>query len=179
MKILVFAGSNSTQSINLQFAKYASTFFNGEVEVLKISDFETPIYSPEREDMDGVPDLINQFANKISSCDLIILSLAEHNGSFSSGFKNLYDWISRIPNRKVFDGRPLFLLSTSPGARAGAGVMATALQRFARDGAEIVGDYSLPSFGDNFDMKHNKITNDTLLSDFHKVVDAVKGIVKK
>tara|TARA_R110000737_G_scaffold193924_1_gene215152 strand:+ start:15551 stop:16090 length:540 start_codon:yes stop_codon:yes gene_type:complete len=178
MKILVFAGSNSDQSINMQLATYASTFFEGEIEIIKISDYETPIYSPEREEKGGIPSLIHDFAQKISSCDLIILSLAEHNGSYSAGFKNLFDWVSRIPNRKVFDDKSMLLLSTSTGARAGAGVMAAALERFPRSGAEIIGNFSLPSFSENFDGVFKKITNDTLLSDFQKVVNEVKLFVK-
>lgn len=179
MKILVFAGSNSAKSINFKFAKYASTFFDSaEKKIIDLSELDIPLFGVDYEDKMGIPPIAHDFAKAISNSDLIILSMAEHNGSYTAAFKSLYDWISRIPNRKVFDGKALLLLSTSPGARGGAGVMASALERFPRDGAEIVANFSLPSFEQNFDSESKKLTNDTLISDFQKVVDKVKAFVK-
>ncbi len=179
MKIVVFAGSNSEKSINLKLATYASSFFKDDsIKILRISDYETPLYSPEREKQNGIPELIEQFASEISQSDLIILSLAEHNGSYSAAFKNLYDWISRIPNRKVWDGKPMLLLSTSPGGRGGAGVMKAALERFPRDGAQVAAHFSLPSFNDNFDSEQNRLTNDSLIIELREVISKVMLFVK-
>lgn len=151
MKILGFAGSNSTTSINKALVNYALTLFpEHETELLDLNDFEVALYSPERETEHGIPTLIQNFAEKISSADLIILSLAEHNGSYSAAFKNLYDWISRIPNRKVWSGTKMILMASSPGGRGGQSVLESALSRFPRDGAEIIGTISLPNFHDNF-----------------------------
>jgi chromate reductase, NAD(P)H dehydrogenase (quinone) len=151
MKILVFAGSNSARSINKQLAEYVANLINDvDKEILNLNDYEVVMYSPEREENEGIPSKIIQLSEKISASDLIVLSLAEHNGSYSAAFKNIYDWLSRIPTRKVFDGRKLFLLATSPGARGGLGVLETANSRFPRDGAEILETFSLPSFYENF-----------------------------
>ncbi|MBL0101186.1 MAG: NAD(P)H-dependent oxidoreductase [Saprospiraceae bacterium] len=32
--------------------------------------------------------------DSIALCDLLIISLAEHNGSYSASFKNILDWAS-------------------------------------------------------------------------------------
>lgn len=175
MKILAFAGSNSEKSINFQLVNYASTFFGSdEVNLCKISHYETHLYSPEREKEFGIPERVIDFAKQISSADLILLSLAEHNGSYSAAFKNLYDWMSRIPNRKVFDGKPLILLSTSPGARGGASVMAAASDRFPRDGAELIGFFSLPSFFENFNETDFRIKNPLLYDEFYAMIEKAK-----
>ena len=57
MKILAFAASNSTQSINRQLLNYATTLIEGaEVEMLDINDYEMPLYSSDREAAHGIPD---------------------------------------------------------------------------------------------------------------------------
>ena len=151
MKIVAFAGSNSKNSINKQLVEFIVSKFTAEqIDVLDLNDFEAPIYSVDRESEFGFPEVILGLAQKISDADLIVLSLAEHNGSYSAAFKNVYDWVSRIPNRKVFDGTKLFLLSTSPGGRGGQSVMETASARFPRDGAELIASFSLPNFYENF-----------------------------
>ena len=59
----------------------------------------------------------------------IIISLAEHNGSYTSAFKNIYDWISVIET-KVWGNKPLILLSTSDGQNAGKTVLSNSLISF-------------------------------------------------
>ena len=45
MKIIAFAGSNSSRSINKKLATYASSLFkNAEVEVLDLNEFEAPLF---------------------------------------------------------------------------------------------------------------------------------------
>jgi NAD(P)H-dependent FMN reductase len=72
----------------------------------------------------------------IEECDVIICSLAEHNRSYSAAFKNVFDWASRI-NVKVFQDKPMFLMSTSPGGYGGGNVMNTAKIFFPSFGADI------------------------------------------
>ena len=89
MKILAFAASNHSNSINKQLVSYISSKFEGhDVEVLDINDYEMPIYSIDREVSGGVPKLAEDFAAKIDGVDLLIISLAEYNGSYSTAFKN-------------------------------------------------------------------------------------------
>ncbi len=151
MKVIGLAGSNSKQSINRQLVHYVlQKLENAETELLDLNDFEAPLYSPEREDAHGVPAVIIELAKKISATDLFVLSLAEHNGSYSAAFKNTYDWLSRIPNRKVFDGTNLFLMASSTGGRGGQSVLEAAQSRFPRDGANLLATFSLPNFSENF-----------------------------
>src|SRR5438046_1510222 len=120
MKILAFAGSNSSVSINKKLIVHtASYFLEDEVKILDLNDYEMPIYSHDRELQTGIPKLAYDFADKIDKSDLLIISLAEHNGNYSVAFKNIFDWVSRIPQRKVFGNKPVYLMATSYGARGG------------------------------------------------------------
>ena len=149
-KIIVFAGSNSKNSINKQLAVYAASQVN-EIKqiVLDLNDFELPIYSIDYEMEYGIPENAQKFLDEIRSSDGIVLSLAEHNGAYSSVFKNVFDWMSRIDG-KLWNKKPMLLMATSPGSRGGATVLEIAKGRFPFMGGNIVADFSLPSFGQNF-----------------------------
>lgn len=150
MKALIFAGSNSSTSINLQLARFASSFLiNAEISELTLTDFDMPIFSVDTESKHGHQEKAKVFLEKISLADKIILSLAEHNGSYSAAFKNILDWSSRI-NDKPFQNKDMLLMSTSPGVRAGASVLEAATKRFPFLGANIVSTFSLPEFHKNF-----------------------------
>lgn len=161
-KIIAFGGSNSSTSINKQLATYASNLLEDvEVEVLDLNDFDLPLYGIDLEKSDGYPKDAERFLELIKNSDGIILSLAEHNGAYSTAFKNLLDWLSRI-DKNVFQDKPMLLMSAAPGGRGGASVMEIALNKFPRLGANISGNFSLPLFGENF--KDGKISD----SDFNE-----------
>lgn len=149
-KILTLGASNSSQSINKILANYtASLIPDAEITLLDLNDFEVTLYSVDRESQSGIPTLIKDFYQKISEADAIILSLAEYNGSYTSAFKNILDWATRI-NQKVWQNKPMLLLSTSPGGRGGATVLESAKQTFPHLGAQVIATFSLPSFHENF-----------------------------
>lgn len=150
-KIIAFGGSSSKNSINKQLAVYAANLFsNATVELLDLNDYEMPIYSVDREKENGIHPLAQQFYDKIGTADLLVISLAEHNGAYASAFKNILDWASRI-NNKTFQQKPMLLLATSPGARGGSTVLEIATKRFPFQGADLKGSFSLPNFNENFD----------------------------
>lgn len=149
-KIIAFAGSNSNNSINKALATYvASQVSNVEVDVLDLNDFELPLYGIDLENEHGIPDNAHAFLDKIKSSDGIVLSLAEHNGAYSTAFKNIFDWMSRIDG-KLWSNKPMLLMATSPGGRGGQSVLEIAKRRFPYMGGNVVADFSLPSFGQNF-----------------------------
>lgn len=170
--IIAFAGSNSSTSINKQLATYASQLVDGAtVTILDLNDFDMPIYSSDKETALGFPKQAVVFVNNLKSADGLIISLAEHNGAYTTAFKNVFDWASRV-EQKTFLNKPLLLMATSPGARGGASVLEMASDRFPRHDAKIVAQFSLPSFYDNF--FEGKITNETLDSELLNKVKLFK-----
>ncbi|KAF7781299.1 hypothetical protein PRUB_b0469 [Pseudoalteromonas rubra] len=159
MKVLVFAASNSRQSINQQLASYAASLIpNAEVEVLDLNDYEMPIYSIERETDGGIPDEAQRFFAKIGAADAIIVSFAEHNGSYSAAYKNLFDWTSRI-DMKVYQNTPMLMMATSPGPGGAKSVLASAVGSAPYFAADVKASLSVPSFFDNFDSEAGELKN--------------------
>jgi NAD(P)H-dependent FMN reductase len=174
MKVIAFAGSTSKTSINKQLVEFAASYFkDDEVEILDLNDFDMVVFGVDKEAATGIPKEAHNFSDKLASADLILLSLAEHNGAYSSAFKNVFDWASRIPSKKVFHDKPIFLMSTSPGPRGGSSVLEIAKNRFAFNGGEIVETFSLPSFGDTF-TQGKGINNETLNEELQTKLEKVR-----
>ena len=166
--ILTIGASTSKNSINKIFAEYTGDLLNN-LQVIKIdlNDFEMPLFSIDIEAEQGFPKGATELNALIEKSDGFIISFAEHNGAYSSGFKNVFDWLSRI-NGKIWRDKPMLLLATSPGARGGQTVLDIALGRFPYMGGKIVGSMSLPSFFDNF--KAGELADEKLKSQLLKLV---------
>ena len=149
-KIIAFAGSNSSDSINKQLAFYAASLVeNVETNLLDLNDFVLPMYSKDLESAEGIPENAYKFLEIIRGCSGIVISLAEYNGAYTSVFKNLFDWLSRAEQKNWLE-KPMLLMAASTGERGGKSVLDIAADRFPRHDAEIVAKFSLPSFNDNF-----------------------------
>lgn len=174
MKIISFAGSNSSHSINKKLAAYAVSLFNTpDAEVLDLNDYEMPLFSVDREEKSGHPQLAKDFLAKIGSADFLVVSLAENNGNYSSAFKNLFDWCSRIRN-DVFQDKPMLLMATSPGKRGGRSVLDIALNNLPRYGGNIRAEFSLPQFYDNFDIDNGVISNPDKALELQNIVNSLR-----
>lgn len=159
--ILAFGGSNSKQSINVQLVRYAAQLLsNVQINFIDLNDFEMPIFSIDRENETGIPKPAHRFKSLIKASDGILISFAEHNGSYSVAFKNILDWTSRIEQNLWLD-KPMCLLATSPGRRGGQSVLQAACTRFPFMGGIVLSHFSLPSFNHTFDAQ-NGITDPEL-----------------
>ena len=150
-KIVVFGASSSSKSINKKLSIYAAgQFKDHEIIVLDLNDYEMPIYSEDKEIKIGIPNEAHNFYSTLKDSDGIIISFAEHNGSYSVAFKNIFDWISRI-EKVVWYNKPMWLLATSTGGGGAQHVLATAQSRMSRGNPHNIPTFSLPEFNKNFD----------------------------
>lgn len=174
--ILAIGASSSKNSINRTLANYvANQISEAKVDLLDLNDYEMPLYSIDKEKRGEVPALIHEFKQKISESDAIVLSLAEHNGSYASVFKNIIDWGSRLEG-KLWETTPIFLLSTSPGARGGKTVFEAFASYWGFNGANIAARLVFPEFYKNFDAEQG-IVNESLKTDFTAQLAALEQAI--
>ena len=155
MKVLAFAASNSSKSINRVLVGYAAERLQAlqpevEVNFLDINDYEMPIYSPDRQAADGIHPLARSLFDEIGAADALIVSFAEYNGFVTAAWKNIYDWMSRI-DQKVWQDKPFVLLAASPGRRAGANVLQTQELTAPFFGMDIKGKFGVGNWAEAWD----------------------------
>ncbi|MCG9681859.1 NAD(P)H-dependent oxidoreductase [Vibrio sp. Isolate23] len=173
MKVLAFGASSSKHSINQKLAFYAAKQIEGaDISLIDINDYEMPIFSEHREKELGSPQQAQQFFKAIGEADIVVISFAEHNGSYTAAYKNLFDWTSRI-NMKVFQNKPVILLATSPGAGGASSVLNTAQGSAPYFAADVKGALSLPNFYDNFDIEEGVVTNQAFNQQLLAIVQAL------
>ena len=176
MKVLAFAASNSIESINKKLVTYAASLVkDAQIEVLDLNDFEMPIFSVDREQAIGHPQQALSFLSKIGQSDAVIISFAEHNGSYCAAYKNIFDWCSRI-NAKVYQGKPMVLLSSSPGPGGAGSVLAAAVNSMQFFDGHVKGSLSVPSFNDNFDKQTGKLVNQEFDNKLREAVSSLSEI---
>ncbi|MEL6370318.1 MAG: NAD(P)H-dependent oxidoreductase [Pseudomonadota bacterium] len=166
MRVLAFGASNHSVSINAAFARFAAERFKAEhvqdavLEELDLNDFEMPIYSIDRERDGGIPTQARSFFDRIGSCDRLIISYPEYNGSYPSAWKNIHDWVSRI-DAKIYQDKPSIALSATPGPRAGAGILGAVEESAPFFGMDLRGVVGVGKWGEAFDASSQRLTNPT------------------
>lgn len=160
--VLAIAASNKKVSINKILLLYAAKKLKHvAVNLLSLSEIELPVYNEETEKQTGIPAAVETIYDRFSEADGFILACPEHNGLPPAGFKNLYDWLSRI-NQQVFQQKPVLLLSTSSGKNGGAANLHLLKGLLPRWGGEPAGMFSLGDFYENFNCADIKIKDPLL-----------------
>lgn len=170
---LVFGATNHINSINKKWATWLAKELNLPAYIIDLNDFEMPIYSVHREHSEGIPSLAFDLYKLIGDSDNIIVSFAEYNGSYTSSFKNILDWLSRI-DIKVFQNKKCIFTAVSPSKTGGKYVLEQASNRFPSMGAHIIGTFHLPSFNHFFDPDKG-ITDIDTKQEYFEFISKVKS----
>ncbi|MCB0828897.1 MAG: NAD(P)H-dependent oxidoreductase [Solirubrobacterales bacterium] len=110
-----------------------------------------PYFSEDREG-ERTPRMIQDFRQRIESCDAILVATPEYNGSMPGVLKNALDWASRPPGESVLDGKPAAVMGASPGRYGAARSQADVRKVLTAIGAEVLDrELSFPRVHEMFD----------------------------
>jgi chromate reductase len=118
IKILGFVGSLRNGSFNKALMRTAVelTPENAEIEVFDIAGIP-----PFNQDEENHPvQAVKEFKAKIKAADALLIASPEYNYSIPGVLKNAIDSASRPYADKVFDGKPVAIMSASIGTIGGA-----------------------------------------------------------
>ena len=126
-KILAFAGSTRSASLNKQLARFAADAARAagaEVTLLDLRDYALPLFDEDLEEQQGLPENAKKLKALFREHDAFIIASPEYNSSITAVLKNTLDWISRSesddePALVAFRGKTALLLSASPGGVGG------------------------------------------------------------
>ena len=118
IKILGFAGSLRKDSYNKALLNAAMKLMPKKTK-LEIFDLEEiPLFNQDLENR--MPQKVKQFKAKIRVADALLIVTPEYNYSVPGVLKNAIDWASRPPGNNSFEGKPVAIMSASPGTLGGA-----------------------------------------------------------
>jgi chromate reductase len=126
--ILGFAGSLRKDSYNKALLRAAVESVPKDV-TLEVFDLEgIPPFNQDFEDQP--PKIVKKFKAKIKAADALLIATPEYNYSVPGVLKNAIDWASRPYGDNAFEGKPVAIMSASPGMLGGARAQYTLRQTF-------------------------------------------------
>ncbi|MCH8553196.1 MAG: NAD(P)H-dependent oxidoreductase [Natronospirillum sp.] len=124
--VLVLPGSRREGAVSGRVLAAIVSRLEGQgmqVDVVRSADLTAPLYDGDLEEKEGVPDSIKQLNERMQNASALVVVSPEYNGLFPPLLKNTLDWMSRTtdgqPGAKVFRGKPVLLVGSSPGANGG------------------------------------------------------------
>lgn len=126
-KVLAFAGSTRTDSVNKKLIREAAqiaTKQGAQVTLIDLRDYPIPFYDGDLETAVGMPPKAQEIRQLMLQHDVFLIATPEYNGSLPAVLKNVLDWVSRngqgAPSKEAFQGKRIALMSASPGSLGGA-----------------------------------------------------------
>lgn len=118
IKILGFSGSLRRKSYNTAALRAAKELLP-EGATLEIADLSAIPFFNEDLEAESIPQPVLDFNKKVAAADALLIATPEYNYSIPPVLKNALDWASR-GSEKPLDGKPLAIMSASPGMFGGA-----------------------------------------------------------
>ena len=124
-RILAFAGSTRTESLNKKLVKAAAKkaeAAGAEVTVVDLRDFSLPLFDEDLE-AEGTPEGAVRLKKLFLEHNGLLIASPEYNSSLPAVLKNAIDWVSRSapdePMKAAFLGKVAAIVSASPGGLGG------------------------------------------------------------
>jgi NAD(P)H-dependent FMN reductase len=125
-KILAFAGSARTDSLNKKLVKIAAAGASeagADVTLIDLYDFQMPVYDGDLEQREGLPQNALSLKELMLAHHGFLISSPEYNSSISPLLKNTIDWASRQVGSEIplacYKGKVAGIMSASPGGLGG------------------------------------------------------------
>ena len=120
IKIVGFTGSLRKGSYNKALLKASKKLLpkNTILDIIDLADL--PFFNEDVE-VEGLPGSVVEFKKKLAEADGVLISTPEYNFSIPPVLKNALDWASRSDALPLY-GKPLAIMSASPGMLGGARV---------------------------------------------------------
>jgi chromate reductase, NAD(P)H dehydrogenase (quinone) len=116
-ELIGISGSLRRGSFNTALLHAAAEFVPRGAELAVETFHGIPLYDPNVETADRIPERVSALNEVIVAADGLLLATPEYNDAIPDVLKNAIDWLSRSPADigRVFGGKPVAVLGASPG----------------------------------------------------------------
>ncbi len=135
LQLFALVGSARTGSVNQQLAQAAAASAErcqAQVQIPDLRALDLPLFDQDLEAAQGIPAGARQVREQLRASAALIVCTPEYNGFPTPLLKNTIDWMSRpdgdVPGLVAFRGKPVLVLSASPGRLGGLRSLAVTRQ---------------------------------------------------
>lgn len=118
--VVALCGSLRSASLNRRAIRLAQEVMPSHMAIEELDWRAVPILDAD-ELARGFPAPVAALRARIRAADAVLIATPEYNFSIPGGLKNLIDWLSRGEDQP-FDGKPVAIVTASPGPVGGARV---------------------------------------------------------
>ena len=172
MKLLGISGSLRRGSLNSAVLRAAVELAPATVVVESFDLLPIPLYNGDVEAA-GLPAAVVAFREEIAAADALLIVTPEYNAGIPGVLKNAIDWASRGADQP-FDGKPIAIVTASPGRLGGARCQLQLRQCFVPLNGRVMVQPELMVAGANrlIDAAGRLIDEDTRAR-LHRVIEAL------
>jgi len=178
IKILGIAGSLRAGSYSRALLENAKILAPEQLEIESFDLNNIPVFNQDFEN--SMTDEVKKFKEKIEQADAILLVTPEYNYSFSGILKNAIDIASRPYGRNSWEGKPVAIISSTPGILGGSRAqyqlrqVLVAVNMYPLNRPEVM----IPAVNEKFDNDFN-LTDDRTKEAIAKQLAALADWTKK
>ena len=176
--IIGFAGSLRKNSYNKALLRAAVKLLPKDA---KLEIFDLGGIPPFNQDLEAqMPEKVKEFKAKIIAADAILIATPEYNYSISGVLKNAIDWASRPYGDNSFEGKPVAVMSASPGMLGGARAQYHLRQVFVSLDMHSLNrpEVMVPFTDDTIDEK-GRVTDDKTREKIRELLESLVDWTKK
>jgi len=129
-RILGIVGSLRRDSYSGAVLRGVQESVAGRARIETFSLANIPMYNADL-DGDPKPEPVVALKNAIRDCDGLLIVSPEYNYGMPGVLKNALDWASRPGYQSVLKGKPVLVITSSPGTSGGSRAQAQLRQTFA------------------------------------------------
>lgn len=118
MNLLAIVGSLRKSSYNRRVFKHYQKMAGNKVDLQEGRHDDFPLYNEDIREK-AMPESVTRLGQQIREAAGILIFSPEYNYSIPGVLKNTLDWLSKLPTPS-FAGKPVAVLSASPGKLGGA-----------------------------------------------------------
>jgi chromate reductase, NAD(P)H dehydrogenase (quinone) len=157
-KLLGIAGSLRAKSFNRTLLAYAAKTAPAGTAI-DIFDLKPIPFFDQDVEAQGYPDAVAKLHAAVGAADGVLIVTPEYNSGIPGVLKNALDWMSRPPGKSNAAGKPVTVMSTSPGGSGGIRAQVSILPVLTGMGMlPLVGAAAaVPNAGTSFDADGNLV----------------------
>jgi len=181
MRVLAICGSLRNGAYSLLALQALSALASPpfDVGIRRLSD--VPMFSPDDYEAHHYPASAASFREDVVAADGIVIATPEYNQSIPGALKNALEWLHGRPG--LLEGKPVAMLSTSPGPNGGMHAQYALRSILKSMGARVLElpDLAISDVRNKFD-KQGAPTDDatrTSLKAFLQALETALGITRQ
>lgn len=136
--LALVSGSLRTESLNTKLLRAFADSVPSTIDV-SWGNLDLPLFNEDLETK-GLPPEVTAFKEVIDLADGVIIASPEYNRGMSGVLKNAIDWASRPNGLNSFLGKPVMIVTASPGRISGALAYYQVVQSLTHLGAVVSTD---------------------------------------